>query len=428
MTNRVSDNTRAYHFIGCGGAGMAPLAHIMLQQGCQVSGSDIQDNYQTAALQAAGAVITIGHAAANLPVAESPTVIFSSAVKEDNPELLLARQHGLQCLRRGNMLAEIADSYRRAVAIGGSHGKTTVTAMLTHILRHRQLDCGFMVGGKVNGWQCAAAAGDGDIFVCEVDESDGTIAAAAPYLGILTNIEDDHSWSVGGQEALLNNFRRFARQSARLLCFSATAQKLMGSGIENMLVLEPAECLMRYELPAEWGEYQRLNGCLAIQAAHYLGVAVESAVTALHSFPGVARRMITHLDTPKLTVIEDYAHHPTEVAAVLQTLRRRFPQHHLRVVFQPHRYARLERYLHDFVRELSCADTVYVTPVFAAWSERGRITASDLVKLIGDRAYEVGNNWSDTAETVRKASADKPLLIAVLGAGDIDRIIPFLTH
>ena len=414
------------HFIGCGGAGMAPLANIMLQKGYQVSGSDLQANAKTIALTKAGATIFTGHDAANIPLDDNTLVVYSSAINNDNPELSQAIKCGLRCLRRGAMLAELAAGYRRSVAIGGSHGKTTVTAMLTHIMRSCSVDCGFMIGGKVNGWDKDSAAGNGDIFITEVDESDGTIALMSPWLGLITNIEDDHSWSVGGREVLMANFRRFAGQSKHLIRFAddETAELLQRPA--NGLVIESMIALQEYQLPSEWGEYQCLNGIIAINAAIYLGIRADDALNALFSFPGVARRMVNWLESEKLTVIEDYAHHPTEVAVVLKSLRSRFPEHHLRVVFQPHRYARLERYIDEFAQELAIADSILATPVFAAWTETGQVDSTDLVQLIGDKACCISGSWSQMAEIAKEYSGSKPLLIAVLGAGDIEKIIPNL--
>jgi UDP-N-acetylmuramate--alanine ligase len=414
------------HFIGCGGAGMAPLANIMLQQGAQVSGSDLQTNAKTIALAAAGATIFTGHNAINIPVDKNTLVVYSSAVGNDNPELAQAKKQGLRCLRRGAMLAEVAASYKRSVAIGGSHGKTTVTAMLVHIMRSCNTDCGFMIGGKVNGWNSESAAGNGDIFITEVDESDGTIALISPWLGLITNIEDDHSWSVGGREVLMANFRQFAEQSNHLIRFDDKATEELLQRTTNGLVIDSNVALQQYQLPPEWGEYQCLNGILAIQAAVYLGIAAVDAQNALFSFPGVARRMVCWLESDDLTIIEDYAHHPTEVAAVLKSLRSRFPRHHLRVVFQPHRYARLERYIDEFAAELSLADSILITPVFAAWTETRQVESTDLVQLIGEKACCINGSWSQMAETAKEYTGIKPLLIAVLGAGDIEQIIPDL--
>ena len=414
------------HFIGCGGAGMAPLANIMLQQGYQVSGSDLQTNAKTIALATAGATIFTGHEATNLPLDDNVLIVYSSAVGTDNPELAQAKKRGLCCLRRGAMLAELAAGYKRSVAIGGSHGKTTVTAMLVHIVRSCNADCGFMIGGKVNGWDRESAAGNGDIFITEVDESDGTIALISPYLGLLTNIEDDHSWSVGGREVLMANFCRFAEQSKHLIRFDDAETEELFAHHDNGLVIAATTAIQQYSLPPEWGEYQCLNGVLAINAAVHLGITAAAALNALFTFPGVARRMVTWLEREELTVIEDYAHHPTEVAAVLKSLRSRFPEYHLRVIFQPHRYARLERYIAEFATELSLADSILITPVFAAWTETGQVDSTDLVQLIGKKACCISGSWSQMAETAKAYIGIKPLLIAVLGAGDIEQIIPKL--
>ncbi|MEG1980135.1 MAG: Mur ligase domain-containing protein, partial [Victivallaceae bacterium] len=231
------------HFIGVGGAGMAPLAHLVLGVGCIVSGSDALWSRKLDELQEAGATVFAGHEAAHFPDTVD-LVVISSAIEEVNPELALARQRGVKVLRRGEFLAVLCGSFSRCVAIGGSHGKTSVTAMLSYLLRQCNVDCGFMIGGGVNQFP-SFRLGNGDIFVTEVDESDGTISCTHPEFGVLNNAEDDHAWSLGGVEQLKNIYRKFILQSRNFVCFNDNdILDLIPEEHENNLIIVPDESLI----------------------------------------------------------------------------------------------------------------------------------------------------------------------------------------
>ncbi|OGV54018.1 MAG: hypothetical protein A2X49_15195 [Lentisphaerae bacterium GWF2_52_8] len=436
MENEIDINhyrdTGRIHFIGCGGAGMAPLMLILHEKGFVVSGSDLEESVNTKLLGARGAYVFIGHAAENFPMGDGAKIltIFSSAVKEENPEMLAARRAGSVCLRRGEALAFLAKTYRRVVAISGSHGKTSVTAMLAHVLKECGLEPGYMVGGKVCGWSASAAAGDGDIFVTEVDESDGTHALVDAHIAIVTNVEDDHCWSVGGVDALKRNFQTFAHRGEALLYVSAELPDQLFAGHPGKIALDPHAIASTDFLstlnPAalsKWGAFQRMNGALAVLAAESLGVARAKAEEALFSYPGVERRMSLRYKGKTLAVMEDYAHHPTELAASIAALREGFPDYRLFVIFQPHRYARLTRYIEGFAAELKRADRVIVTPVFTAWVEQGGASPAELAAKIGDRAEFLDASWEDIARAAIENCKGRTLF-AVIGAGDIDRMIP----
>ncbi|MFA7231925.1 MAG: Mur ligase domain-containing protein [Victivallaceae bacterium] len=423
--------TGNYHFIGIGGAGMAPLAAILLERGCKVSGSDLEMNSKTDVLSSNGAVIFTGHAARNIPDVPALTVVYSSAVTSTNSELAEAVSRGIPCFRRGEFLARLMKFYRHPVAISGSHGKTSVTAMLAFILRQCGINCGFMVGGKVNRFP-SSAAGDGDIFVTEVDESDGTHALVAPWLCLISNVEDDHSWSVGGEEQLFKNFSRLAGQSEQLIYVRDINSSRLFAGHPKSVRLEPENILMEDYFSCwtdsarkKFAGFQRLNAALACAAAEKLGIERHQAEQALMDFPGVARRMTIHFDSPNLTVVEDYAHHPTELAHALAALRLSLPKHHLRVVFQPHRYARLKKYIDGFAVELAKADSVFVVPVFAAWTETGEVNSAMLTTKIGGKASYLDGGW-DVMPPVIMAEPEndsRPLLLAIIGAGDIELLV-----
>jgi UDP-N-acetylmuramate--alanine ligase len=414
------------HFTGCAGAGMAPMLQLMHEKGFSVSGSDLLDNDTTQKLKKKGIPVFKGHSADNLPHdTENILLVYSSAVSEDNPEMLCAESRGIPRLRRGEALASLAGTHKRTVAVSGSHGKTSVTAMIAHIFKENNVPASWIVGGKVNGWESPCCLGNGDIFLTEVDESDGTHALMDSYLGIVTNLEDDHCWSVGGEEKLYGNFKSFAGKCERLLY-------LKNDFIENLFAFHNDKSEINADLESlrvldskKWGGYQLLNAATAVQACGILGFDMDSAASSLNSFPGVDRRMTTHCKSDKFLLIEDYAHHPTEVKNALELLKRRYPEYEMTVVFQPHRYARLERYADAFAKELNTADRIYVSAVFAAWTEKGKITSADLVEKIGKKASAIEPPWNFAAEKIFSGlQKEKKSLLVILGAGDIDKVLP----
>ena len=409
------------HFIGCGGVGMVGLALIMHELGYSVSGSDMASSSNTMLLESRGVKVFIGHSVENVPKDSFPLlVVRSSAVNEDNPEYCEARKLADCSLRRGEMLAKVADLYKCSVAITGTHGKTSVTALLVYILKSAGLNPGYMVGGKVKGWATSAAAGDGALFITESDESDGTQVYMNPTMLAVTNIEGDHSWTLGGEDVLMKNFAKIATNAESVIFNSSdsTCDLLGGHPDATPLVFKALE----YDDMEEWGGFQKENANLAVECAVRLGVSRDVAECEVRKFSGVERRMSLRYRNEQIILIEDYAHHPTEVRGALETLRQRFPRHRLSIVFQPHRHARLAKYLDEFAEELSSADRVWVAPVFAAWQESGDVTSADLAEKIGSKAELISGEWAQDAKVIC-SSLQAPEVIAVLGAGDIDMII-----
>lgn len=404
------------HFIGIGGAGMAPLASLAMTRGAAVSGSDLESNEKSRQLAAAGAEIFVGHAAGNVPD-DADLIVYSSAVGVDNCERRRGAELGIRQLRRGEFLAEFAASYRRCVAVTGSHGKSSITAALVAILRRCGLEPGFMIGAAVKGLP-VCAVGDGDIFVTEADESDGTHTLLKNFLAVVPNVEDDHSWSVGGTAALEANFRTVAANSAHILyCPGTKCDKLFSDHLQAHKLLPVADGF------AGLTGFQAVNAAIAVEAAVLLGCDRLQAERAAADYPQVARRMNLIRQDEQVVVIEDYAHHPTEVRCAVEFLRAKYPGYHLCLVFQPHRYARLEKYFEDFVTELAGADSCFILPVFAAWSESGSVDAAMLAKRCGGRLLP--DCSPESARTV-KSGLLHPAVIAVLGAGDCSEILPFL--
>ena len=403
---------------------------IFHDKGFKVSGSDLVENESVAKMKSINIPIFRGHAASNLPDIEKALLVYSSAVAEDNPELVEARRRNFECVKRGEALALLASSYKRSISVSGSHGKTSVTAMLSFILEKNGFSPGFMIGGKPGTGMEAFSAGNGDIFVTEADESDGSHVFLKSATGIVTNVEDDHCWSVGGVENLYNNFRDFARNSEKLLYVSSLRTDELFSFHNDGIPFDPEK--YRFEnLSAskilEWQGFQLLNAAVAVEAAVMAGAGRAAAEKALESFPGVRRRMTLHYDDPAkmITVIEDYAHHPTELENSIMSLRKRLPGRRLRIVFQPHRYARLARYIDQFAEQLSKVEEVIVTPVFAAWVNKEAVGSEDLAARTGGNVSYSDDKWNDLAKKIAFSTKSGDV-VAIIGAGDIESLIPLL--
>ena len=407
------------YFVGIGGAGMAPLAMLAHHLGCEVSGSD-QNADKIAELTGCGIHVDLGHKADNLPQ-NTELVVYSSAVAEDNPERAEAFRRRIPQVRRGEFLADLAQFYRRVVAVSGAHGKSSTTALLAHILTVTGKHPAFLIGAEMNGCGSFSPGSGRDILVTEVDESDGTHTFIRAELGLVPNIEEDHAWSVGGAEKLFDNFRTFADHCNHLIYYP-------GEHPDRIFAKHPSA--ERLEAPpseyAGFFGFQAANARLAVAAAEYLGVPRDRAKAAARTFPGIGRRMVVRYDSPELTVVEDYAHHPSEIAAAIRLLRYKYPKHHLRVLIQPHRYARLEYFFDGFKQELTKTDSVLVTPVFAAWSESGKVDGAALAAALPNARY-IASDWREIARNaVLPPCPAKPLLLAVLGAGDINLVFDFL--
>ena len=315
------------HFIGCGGAGTRPLMRIFHELGFTVSGSDLAESPSLERLRGLGLRVFAGHDKAHLPTADGKKLllVYSSAVTEENPELAEARRIGGTCIRRGEALGLLAGLFPHVIAVSGSHGKTSVSAMITHILKTAGLKPGYLIGADVVSWEESGSAGAGKIFVCEADESDGTHTAIHASTAVVTNIEDDHAWNFASPEILLENFRKFGFQAGKLIYTDAPPAHALFQGHPCAYPVSPGTVPEDPRF-ASFGHYRKINAALALEAVTRDGLLDrESALEALLSFPGVARRLQIHCEGEKQLLIEDYAHHPTELAASIRTLRELHP-------------------------------------------------------------------------------------------------------
>ncbi|OGV75483.1 MAG: hypothetical protein A3K19_29215 [Lentisphaerae bacterium RIFOXYB12_FULL_65_16] len=410
---------------------MSGLAHICLDWGLTVSGTDAKASEALDCLAARGARVQAGHAADCVDGAE--LLVYSSAVREENPERIRARELGIPEMRRGEFLAHVATCFDNVVAVGGSHGKTTTAAMLAHILLDAGRQPGYLIGGDVPAWPRPARAGSGVVLVTEVDESDGTQSLVRSSHAIVTNVEDDHCWSLGGIEALERCFVDFADAAQRLITWDHPTPRRLFSHHPAARFLALADWPAGMELAVP-GAHNLMNATLALEAAMQLGVAPAQAAVSLRSFCGVSRRLSERFRSPdgRIVIVEDYAHHPTELRASLSALRGGYPKHRLLAVFQAHRVERVKRYAAEFADALSTTDEAVVTAPFAAWLDDLSLadprTIATAVRGVPSRYHD--GPLAELAAELAAEIAGRPgnELAAVIGAGDVSQLVPLLRN
>jgi UDP-N-acetylmuramate--alanine ligase len=419
---------RELHFIAIGGAGMSGLALVASELGASVTGSDRAESSYVERLRLAGLEPRIGHDADSVP--PGADVVVSTAVGEDNPELARARERGQRVIHRGELLAELS-STRRLIAVAGTHGKTTTTGMLIHALRETGADPAFLLGGELLGAGPGGAAanagwGSGDWIVAEADESDASFLELRPEIAVVTNVELDHHSRWGSRAELLEAFARFAEPATGLALGA-------GSGLD---ALAEGRTALRFDAetpgpPLELtvpGLHNLLNARAALAALELAGFGLDPAAAALASFPGIVRRLERKGARGGAVVYDDYAHHPTEVAAALAALRELGPRR-LIAVFQPHLYSRTKALAGGFGGALAAADVIGVLDVYPAREEPvgelAGVSGLDVAAAAADRSGGKPVWWLGDAERAERALApqlrDGDLLVT-LGAGDIFRL------
>lgn len=418
------------HFIGCGGIGMLGLAFMVHERGAIVTGSDIDAGKNTFVLESLGVRVFIGeHKASNLPSeTKNCIVVYSAAVKQDNPELLKARIDGIPCFKRGVFLGMLSKTFETVISVGGSHGKTTITSMISHVLIKAGLNPGFYIGGFPHGWARNASCVGNKILITEADESDLSINELHPTIGIALNLDNDHAWNVGGLDKLLDGFRKYAADSK----FFLNGSDKFPNGFLNDLKSKGINFLYREHIPGldpNLTHAEKDNIITVITAAKFCGIAPEFTLSALKDFPGVERRMNEVFVSENLIAIEDYAHHPAEINAVLSLARRKYSEYKIVVVFQPHREKRLQYCFDGFVTELTKADFVFVLPVYGAWENIGNRLDIKLSEMIGkEKSSNISSDWSESVNAVVSSITSQKTLLMLLGAGDINHIIePLIT-
>lgn len=428
----MSWEARKIHLIGIGGAGMSGLAWAAGQLGAQVSGSDRSDSSYMQRLHAAGIKLSVGHDPANLPAGAE--VVVSTAISEQNPELAAAREQGLTVKHRSELLAELC-SARRQIAVAGTHGKTTTTGMLAFALRELGQEPAFFIGGELPGFGPEGAAAnsgwtEGEWVVVEADESDGSFLTLDPEVAVVTNIEMDHHARWENLAELRTAFHDFAAR-ARATVLPAedgelkAALEAEGRETIGFDLTRPGPDELRLSVP---GEHNRLNARAAIGALVAAGFDGNDAAEALRGFTGVKRRQEFKGECGEARVYDDYAHHPTEVAAALKALRE-FEPERLIAVFQPHLYSRTRIFSQQFGAALALADEVVVLDVYPAREEPvgklSGVSGLDVLRATADRSGGRPAYWApdlDAADRIARSRAGKGAIIATLGAGDITKL------
>jgi UDP-N-acetylmuramate--alanine ligase len=440
------------HFIGIGGSGMAGIAEVVLNLGYEVSGSDLKAGPATARLAKLGAKVRAGHAAANIKGAD--VVVVSSAVREDNPEVRAAREQRVPVVRRAEMLAELM-RFRYGIAIAGTHGKTTTTSLVAAVLAAGGLDPTFVVGGKVKHAGTNAKLGTGQYLVAEADESDASFLHLTPMMAVVTNIDADHLETYGGdfgrlRATFLEFLQRLPFYGLAVLCaddpivagllteigrpvityglgpadVQAVDIRASGSGNDFTVVTADGErAKLHLNLP---GRHNVENALAAVVIARELGVGFDEIRQAFAAFQGVGRRCESHgemrIDGKSVLVIDDYGHHPREIAATFEALRSAYPKRRLVVAFQPHRYTRTRDLFDDFCEVLAGADALLLTEVYAAGEPKiAHYDGRSLARGIRERG---AISPVFVAGVANVPAALPPLLLdgdllLTLGAGDI---------
>ena len=420
--------SRRLHLIGVGGAGMSGLAVVCRALGSEVTGSDRSDSTYVERVRNAGGTVAIGHAEANLP--DGAEVVVSSAISEDNPELAAAREAGLSVLHRSDLLAEICRG-REVIAVAGTHGKTTTSAMVAWALAGIGRPFGFFVGGEVpglgpNGTPANAGWSDEGPIVVEADESDGSFLRLDPSVAVVTNLEMDHHANWSGMAELRQAFSDFVAKASRAVLPSGDDPSgdlaPEGAEVTRFTDSSPGPAGLDLRVP---GRHNVLDARAALGALEAAGEDPGACAAALSSFPGVARRLEYKGESGGAAVYDDYAHHPTEVAASIEALRSLGPERVV-VVFQPHLYSRTRAFAEEFGRALGGADRTVVMDVYPAREvpegPLEGVSGLDVLRATADSNHGREVTWAPDLEAARRAVErliEPGSVVVTMGAGDV---------
>jgi len=443
---------RHIHLVGIGGTGMCGIAEVLLNLGYEVSGSDLQENEATERLARAGATIYIGHSADN--VGQADVVVISSAIKEDNVEVVRAKALKIPVIPRAEMLAELM-RMKYGIAVAGAHGKTTTTSMTALVLEAGGYDPTIIVGGRLNTIGSNAKLGEGDFIVAEADESDRSFLYLSPFIAVLTNIDEEHLDHYGNLDEIKKTFINFANKvpfyCPVILCLDDPNLQSIIPGIERKIItygFSPqadiqardfnfvnfsssstlyayGKKLGRLKLNVP-GKHNILNALAATAVGLDLEISPRTIFTALENYTGTGRRFELKKIIQDIMIIEDYAHHPTEIKATLEAARTGWDKR-LVVVFQPHRYSRLSRLMNEFATSFNQADILIITEIYPAGED-------PINGVNGQALYEEIKRFGHKNVIYEPVLAKLPDLLSsllipndlllVLGAGNINRIIP----
>jgi UDP-N-acetylmuramate--alanine ligase len=442
------------HFVGIGGIGMSGIAEVLLSFGCQVSGSDLSNSSIVERLRSRGADIAIGHHGDN--VKDATVMVYSSAVSEENPEMVAAKERKIPIMKRAEMLAELM-RLKSGIAIAGTHGKTTTTSILTTILRESDRDPTYIIGGIVKNLEGNAQVGKGEFLIAEADESDGTFLHLSPIFSVVTNIDSDHLDFYGTEQRIFEAFKRFANQVPfyGLCSLNAHDEKLMDIkrdlrkpsvtfgigdkvgpvdyGAMNIVYgIESSEFDLHYQgsfvIKVKLnllGEHNVLNCLGAISIAHSLGLDFEQIASGVSCFKGVGRRMELLYKNKDFVLIDDYAHHPTEITSTLASLKENANKK-IVTIFEPHRFTRTKDCWDQFLHCFNQCDELYLRPIYPA-------SESPLPGITSDRlSSDINQLHPNFSEVIEKdedlfkmiaSRLDEDAVVVTLGAGKIGKDI-----
>ena len=441
--------TRRIHFVGIGGIGMSGIAEVLLNLGYTITGSDLEEGPPVQRLRRLGAAVTKGHAVANL--GDADVVVFSSAVKPDNPEVVEARRRQVPVIPRAEMLAELM-RIKYGIAIAGSHGKTTTTSMVAQVLSGAGLDPTIIVGGRLGVLGSSAKLGRGDLLVAEADESDGSFLRLTPTIAVVTNIDAEHLDHYGTvdtlQEAFVDFLNRVPFYGVGIVCLDDTrirqilprlSRRVVTYGFSAQADLSAARAELK-EFHAAFdvhlqgkavgrvslnvpGLHSVANALAAIAVGLDLEVPFATIAVELGRFRGADRRFQLKGETGGIMVIDDYGHHPVEILATLAAAKKGWGRRTV-VVFQPHRYSRVQALLGEFARAFDDADVLAVTDIYPAGeTPLPGVTAESVARAIEDHGHKdvtLVKDLKSVPAWIRQRARDGDMVIT-LGAGSVYR-------
>ena len=446
---RFSDmlNLKKFHFVGIGGAGMSALAKILIESGYEISGSDCADSATVQMLKDIGAKVFVGHDEKNISN-DIDAVVYSSAIPPENPELVKAAELKIPKLHRSDINAMLLNS-KKGIAVAGSHGKTTTTSMIGFVLHSAGVDPSIIIGGESSDLGTSAILGKGDYLVSEADESDGSFIKLKPAIAVVTNVEDDHLDHYGTVEKIRAAFKIFLEnvtdEGVAVLCYDSEPLREIGGELKKKVISyaidNPADftakniytgvdgvsfdvfrgekLLGRVKL-AIHGRHNVLNALATIATASEVGVEFSKIVDALSKFHGAKRRFQTKGNVKNIWIVDDYAHHPTEIAATLKAARETNPRRVI-CVFQPHRYTRTKLLLKEFATAFTDADLLVLTDIYSAGEEKiDGIDGESILKEIVATNQEI--SYIPEREKIAEYLMDNVItgdLVITMGAGDI---------
>jgi UDP-N-acetylmuramate--alanine ligase len=459
----VKHKVKRVHFVGIGGAGMSGIAEVLVTQGYGVSGSDLADSAVTRRLAKLGAAVSIGHAAAN--VANADAVVVSTAVAADNPEVVAARERGIPVVPRALMLAELM-RLKQGIAVAGTHGKTTTTSLIASVLAEGGLDPTFVIGGRLLSADAHARLGKGEFLVAEADESDASFLYLTPVLAVVTNIDADHMETYEHDfgkltRAFVDFLARLPFYGVAVVCIDdanarailpEVTKPLVTYGLDHDADLRAVDVAnvggrMRFVARAKGtpdlrvelalaGVHNVRNALAAIAVGRETGVSDTAIAKALAEFRGVGRRFQRYGDIAlpaggAFTLIDDYGHHPAEMAATLEAARASFPGRRLVLAFQPHRYTRTRDLFEDFVRVLSTVDALVLADVYTAGetpivAADGRALAR-AVRVAGKVEPVFVEDIAELPQALRTLVHDGDVVVT-MGAGSIGAVAAALAQ